>query len=334
MKKNTNESQEIERANPGSTSLIRICGIVLMLLFASSFTGQAALLGDVNNDSSINIVDALLIAQYYVGLNPSNFDPAFADVNRTSSIDIVDALLIAQYYVGLITEFPGDYTLVWSDEFTNGISSDWIFETGNGSGGWGNNELEYYRQENASVTNGELVITAKKESYGGFSYTSARMKTEGRKYWTYGKIEARLKVSVGQGLWPAFWMLGENITSVSWPACGEIDIFEHINREAAMNGTIHWDNSGHASYGTTYTVNVTEYHVYSIEWDSSSIKWFVDGTQYLEANIQNNVNNTEEFHRNFFILFNFAVGGNWPGSPDSSTQFPAHMYVDYVRVYQ
>ncbi len=457
-------------------SMFLVVSILVFALAGHAAFGQAGSLGNVNNDSSVDIVDALLIAQYYVGLNPPSFINTYADVNASGSIDIVDALLIAQYYVGLISQFPGqatpaptavvttlptavpgagfsytgvlpnglidgaqvsytatagfdgtnvtitfnagagfewvwlytpdyrnmssgssntwvstfggfsqgqtirfsftvrkngqeanssgaehswvigttsdntpvptayqtpgptsdplNYTLVWSDEFTNGISSDWVFETGNGSSGWGNNELEYYRQENAAVSNGELVITAKKESYAGFNYTSARMKTEGRKSWTYGKIEARLKVSVGQGLWPAFWMLGRNISSVSWPACGEIDIFEHINREAAMNGTIHWDSGGHASYGGTYAVNVADYHVYAIEWNASSIKWFVDGAQYLEANILNNVNNTEEFHRDFFILLNLAVGGNWPGAPDSGTQFPAYMYVDYVRVYQ
>ncbi|WP_315072849.1 family 16 glycosylhydrolase [uncultured Clostridium sp.] len=230
-----------------------------------------------------------------------------------------------------------NWNLVWSDEF-NGTSintSNWKFETG--GGGWGNNELEYYtsRPDNARVENGNLVIQANKESYNGSSYTSARLKSQGLRNWTYGKVEARMKLPAGQGIWPAFWMLGENISQVSWPACGEIDIMEHINNNSSVNGTIHWDYNGHAYYGTTSpNIDVTQYHVYSIEWNASSIKWFVDGTQYLEANIQNNINGTDEFHKPFFILFNLAIGGDWPGSPDSSTVFPAKMYVDYVRVYQ
>jgi len=226
---------------------------------------------------------------------------------------------------------------VWSEEFneTSINTSNWKFETG--GGGWGNNELQYYtnRSENARIENGNLVIEGRKESYNGMNYTSARLKSQGLKNWTYGKIEARIKLPVGQGIWPAFWMLGESIPQVNWPACGEIDIMEHINNESAIHGTIHWDSNGHASYGiASPNIDVTQYHVYSVEWDSSSIKWFVDGAQYLEANIANNVNSTEEFHKPFFILLNLAVGGDWPGNPDGSTAFPAKMYVDYVHVYQ
>jgi beta-glucanase (GH16 family) len=231
------------------------------------------------------------------------------------------------------------WQLIWSDEF-NGTSlntANWTYDTGTGSGGWGNNELEYYtnRPQNVQVVNGNLVITALKESYGGVNYTSARIKTKGLQTWTYGKIEARMKIPVGQGIWPAFWMLGSNIDGVGWPACGEIDIMEHVNNTPTVQGTMHWDNNGHASYGTASpALDFSQYHVYSVEWDTSSIKWFVDGTQYLEGNILNNINGTNEFHNPFFILFNLAVGGNWPGNPDGSTVFPAQMYVDYVRVYR
>lgn len=232
--------------------------------------------------------------------------------------------------------FSQNWQLVWQDEFTNGIGPDWVFETGNGSSGWGNNELEYYRRENATVENGQLVITAKRESFGGFNYTSARMKTQGRRSWRYGKIEARIAMPAFSGAWPAFWMLGDNIVDVGWPSCGEIDIMEHVNTEPNSVGTIHWTgpNGDHAQYGASTPVNVTAYHVYSIEWTPSSIKWFVDGVQFNEANIQNNINSTEEFHRNFFILLNFAIGGNWPGFNIDNSAFPARMYVDYVRVYQ
>jgi beta-glucanase (GH16 family) len=231
------------------------------------------------------------------------------------------------------------WNMVWSDEF-NGSSldaSNWVCETGTGSGGWGNNELEYYtnRSDNVRVQDGSLIIEAKKENYGGMGYTSARIKTQGLREFTYGKVEARIKLPTGQGIWPAFWMLGSNIPQVSWPKCGEIDIMEHINNEAVIHGTIHWFADQYAYYGgASQSLDVTQYHVYSIEWDASSIKWFIDGNQYWEANIKDNINGTEEFHKPFFILLNMAVGGNWPGSPDAATQFPAKMYVDYVRVYQ
>jgi hypothetical protein len=130
-------------------------------------------------------------------------------------------------------------------------------------------------------------------------------------------------------------MLGANIGSVGWPACGETDIMEHVNTETATHGTIHWDAGGHASYGGSATVsNVGAYHLYTVEWTPASIKWFVDGTQYVEANIQGSINSTEEFHRPFFLLLNLAVGGDWPGPPNGGTPFPARMSVDYVRVYQ
>ncbi|WP_425456964.1 RICIN domain-containing protein [Cohnella terricola] len=231
------------------------------------------------------------------------------------------------------------YTLVWSDEFDGPTinTNNWAFEIGTGSGGWGNNELQYYtnRSDNARIENGNLVIEAKRESYGGMNYTSARLKTQGKKSFKYGRIEARIKLPNGQGLWPAFWTLGADIATVNWPRSGEIDIMEHVNNENNTYGFIHWDANGHVSYGgPSQSFDVTQYHVYSIEWTPSAIKWFVDGVQFREANIANNINSTEEFHKEHFLLLNMAVGGNWPGSPNASTPFPSKMYVDYVRVYQ
>jgi beta-glucanase (GH16 family) len=231
-----------------------------------------------------------------------------------------------------------NWKLVWSDEFdgTNINPSYWTFETGTGTNGWGNNELQYYtnRSENAKIENGMLVITARQESYAGRNFTSARMKTQGKKSFKYGKIEARMKLPVGKGSWPAFWMLGDNITFVGWPKCGEIDIMEHINSDPSVYGTIHYDDNGHVSKGGNTSTDVTQFHVYSIEWDSNTIKWFVDGRQYYFVYIVNGVNSTEEFHNPFFIILNLAIGGNWPGNPDGSMQFPISMYVDYVRVYE
>jgi beta-glucanase (GH16 family) len=253
------------------------------------------------------------------------------------SLAIVSALAISTFPKEE-AKAATNWNIVWQDEFDgSGINtSNWKFE--NGAGGWGNNELEYYtnRSENARIENGNLLIEARKEAYGGMQYTSARMKTEGTKEFKYGKIEARMKLPKGQGIWPAFWMLGSNINQgVGWPGCGEIDIMENVNNESNIHGTIHWDYNGHSEYGgTSGAIDVTQYHTYSIEWNESSIKWFVDGVQYKEANIANSINGTDEFHKPFFILLNLAVGGNWPGSPDGTTQFPAKMYVDYVRVYQ
>ncbi len=231
----------------------------------------------------------------------------------------------------------GAYSLVWSDEFDGSSvdTSKWVFETGN-NGGWGNSELEYYQAANATVAGGILAITAKKEDVGGFHYTSTRMKTAGKYSFTYGKVEAKIKIPKGQGLWPAFWMLGANIGSVYWPNCGEIDIMEHINTDNVCYGTMHWNSgNGHVSYGLNTTVsNISDWHIYTVEWTTTDIIWLVDGFQYCNGNITNNINNTGAFHQPFFILLNMAVGGSWPGSPDSSTPFPAQYQIDYVRVYQ
>jgi beta-glucanase (GH16 family) len=231
------------------------------------------------------------------------------------------------------------WSLVWADEFDRLDTSNWTFEVG--GDGWGNHELQYYTNgANTSVSGGVLTITAARTSglscwYGSCQYTSSRMITRGKREFRYGRLEARIAVPMGQGLWPAFWMLGSNIGSVGWPACGESDILEHVNNETQVHGTIHWDAGGHASYSGAQAVsNLPVFHVYSIEWTPSYIRWFVDGVQYHEANILNSINSTEEFHRPFFILLNLAVGGDWPGSPDGSTAFPARMQVDYVRVYQ
>jgi beta-glucanase (GH16 family) len=245
-------------------------------------------------------------------------------------------LLFAAFSFSGTLAFGQTWQLVWADEFNGSIGPDWVFETGTGSGGWGNNELQYYRRENATVSNGQLVITARRESFGGMQYTSARMKTQGRRSWRHGRIEARIAMPSFQGVWPAFWMLGDNITSVGWPACGEIDIMEHVNTGGQVVGTMHWldHNNAYANYGGNTTTSITSFHTYTIEWTPTYIRWFVDGAQYHEANIANGINGTSEFQNNFFILLNMAIGGNWPGFTIDNNAFPANMYVDYVRVYQ
>lgn len=227
------------------------------------------------------------------------------------------------------------YSLVWSDEFsgTKVDTSKWNFETG--GNGWGNNEQEYYQAANATVANGNLVITAKREQVGNNLFTSSRMTTQNKEAPGSGLIEARIKIPVGQGLWPAFWMLGANINTVSWPKCGEIDIMEHINTDNTIYGTMHWNNGGAVQYGLSTTVtNAADYHIYAVTWDDNSINWYVDGVKYVSGDITNSINNTGAFHLPFFIILNLAVGGNWPGQTVDTSLFPASMYVDYVRVYK
>lgn len=230
-------------------------------------------------------------------------------------------------------------TLVWSDEF-NGNSLDtskWSAEIGNGASGWGNNELQYYtdRSDNLAVRDGALVITAKREGYGGYNYTSARIKTQDKFYFKYGYVEARMALPSGSGIWPAFWMLGQDIGAVGWPRCGEIDIMEAINAENRVYGTCHWDNGGHANYGTNSgNFDITQYHTYALQWDDQYIRTFVDGQKYYEIYIGGNAGGTEELHNSYFLLFNVAVGGNWPGFNIDNNMFPKTMKVDYVRVYQ
>lgn len=225
------------------------------------------------------------------------------------------------------------YQLVWSDEFDSTAvnTNTWNFETG--GSGWGNNEQEYYTPgNNATIENGNLVITAKQEAMGGKSYTSSRMTTQGKKEFTYGKIEARLKMPVGLGLWPAFWMLGANINTVNWPICGETDIMEHINADSTIYGTLHWNNNGHQQNGGKTQSSPAGYHVYGIEWTTSSIRWYIDSTAYFTSGLGDN--GQSAFANPSFILLNLAVGGNWPGQTIDNSLFPAKLYVDWVRVYQ
>lgn len=234
------------------------------------------------------------------------------------------------------------YTLIWSDEF-NSSSLDmdvWNIEVNDWGGG--NNELQYYtaRPENIRIENGNLVIEARKENYLTRNYTSGRITTQKKVSFTYGRIEARLKLPYGKGIWPAFWMLGESISSIGWPSCGEIDIMEMIGggiNDATTHSTLHWrSNTGHVYYGKSYTLSTGKladnYHIYAVEWDDKKISGFIDNIKYFEMNITDK--GLEAFHNNFFIILNVAVGGNWPGSPDATTVFPQRLLVDYVRVYK
>lgn len=234
--------------------------------------------------------------------------------------------------------------LVMADEFdTNGApnSNIWGYNIGTGSNGWGNNELQYYtnRPENVTVQNGVLIITAQKESYQGASYTSARLLTKGKFEQAYGRFEARIRVPYGQGMWPAFWLLGANSDSVSWPQCGEIDIMEFRGQEPTkVLGTIHGPGySGGNAISKSYSLFDdrfdTNFHIYGIEWGPKYINFYVDDVLYNQIT-PNDVTGEWVFDHPFYIIINLAVGGNFVGAPNSETVFPQSMLIDYVRVYK
>ncbi|SDE58911.1 Glycosyl hydrolases family 16 [Mucilaginibacter pineti] len=234
-----------------------------------------------------------------------------------------------------VQDSSNTYSLIWHDEFDgDGVNPLlWNFETGNlGT----NHEKQFYKAENATVKDGFLVITAKKESVQGQPYISARLNTKGKFAIPNGRIEAYLKCPMGKGLWPAFWMLGNNIDEVGWPKCGEIDIMEHVNADSIVYGTIHWDKNGHEMYGIKAATTPGDFHLYAVEWDKNEIRWYVDKIKIGVFSIKNGINNTGVFRQPFYILLNFAVGGDFPGrnTPIDESLIPAKMEIDYVRVYE
>jgi len=229
-------------------------------------------------------------------------------------------------------------TLVWSEEFDTAGAPDaskWGYDLGTGSGGWGNNEQQYYtnRTENVNISNGTLKITARKESFSGSAYTSTRMLTKDKFSVKYGKIEASIKIPAGGGTWPAFWMLGNNIASAGWPACGEIDIMEHVgNSLNKIYGTVHHPghSGGNADGGTVMNPTATTaFHKYTVEWTATTIRFLVDDVSFYSFGNQASL----PFNQNFFIILNVAMGGNFGGAIDPAFT-SATMEVDYVRVYQ
>jgi beta-glucanase (GH16 family) len=243
------------------------------------------------------------------------------------------------------------YTLRWADEFDGAAGSapdqaKWNYDIG--GNGWGNNELETYtrRTENAFLDgDGHLVIKLIKETLSGpdgikRDYTSARLLTRGKFTQRYGRFEARLKLPFGQGIWPAFWMLGANIDSVSWPTCGEIDIMESVGREPSINhGSLHGPGySGGSPLTGIYTLPdgqkfADDFHTFAIEWEPTAIRFYVDGNLYQTKTAADAAGRQWVFDHPFFIILNLAVGGSFPGSPDATTSFPQTLTVDYVRVY-
>ena len=235
------------------------------------------------------------------------------------------------------------FKLVWEDLF-DGTGSPDATKWGNELGYIRNQELQYYTNstQNLVQNGGSLEITVRKEAVpiNGYNYTSGSIVTKNKNSWVYGKIEGKLKMPIGKGMWSCFWTLGANYDQVFWPKCGEIDIVEHINSETFGHYTAHWQDlagvkkSDGSKDAFTFQFDATQWHVYVIEWTPFSMKWFVDGIKVHEVNITNAINDTHSFHKPHYILLNQVIGGSWPGSPDATTVLPATMYCDYIKVYE
>ena len=256
------------------------------------------------------------------------------------------------------TVLPGGWSLIWNDEFGAPAGSPpdpakWTFDLG--GEGWGNQEWQYYtdQPENAATDGaGSLVIRAIEIAegdsrslncwYGQCRYTSARILTRERFDFTYGRVEARMKLPYGNGIWPAFWMLGSDIAAAGWPNCGEIDIMENIGREPEkVYGTVHGPGySGANGISHFYALPAgqtfkDDFHVFALEWDEAEIRWYMDDEPYgVLPKERFSASRPWVFNHPFFLILNVAVGGAWPGYPDETSTFPQQMLVDYVRVYQ
>jgi beta-glucanase (GH16 family) len=240
----------------------------------------------------------------------------------------------------------GNYNIVWSDEFngSNINANTWTYDIGNGGSntGWGNSEMEYYtsRTNNVYEAGGCLHIAAKKESYQGFNYTSARIKSEGLFSCTYGRIEWRSQLPTGTGFWPALWMLGTNISTINWPGCGEIDVVENNGSNPQMaQGSIHSGTDATTVYNFTDGNTVTNFHTYTLDWTTNAILFYVDGHLYeTQTSWGSSVGSYPfPFNQPFFIIMNLAIGGQYLGYPDTNSintsVFPGELLVDYVRIY-
>lgn len=278
-----------------------------------------------------------------IGSKPSLF------ITKSEAISVEVFFTIPTAGYSTPTTYP-DMDAIWADEFDGTAlnESDWTFEIGDGcpgNCGWGNNELEYYQKANTTVADGYLVIEAKQQALNGKQYTSSRIITKDKVDIKYGRVDIRAVMPKGQGIWPALWMLGSNINTVGWAKCGEIDILEMIGgnavgRDGTAYATAHWfadSQSKNVNYGghkdlATGEKLADQFHVFSIVWDATKITWYLDDVQFHVIDIT--PAELSEFKEEFFFIMNVAVGGNWPGSPDATTNFPQRMAVDYIRVFQ
>ena len=316
------------------------------ILTSCSSDSNSAGLTDVPQDSDIETPESS--SSVTSGDTPSNVIPGLTGDLASSSSSIAAPN-------DTTGDTPADPTAFWSEDFQSDALDPniWSYEIGTGEWGWGNNEQQYYtdRAENIYVKDGYLHIRAALETdaaaiandFGGKKYTSARIVTKGKFDFAYGTIEARIALPVGKGIWPAFWMLGANIDDASWPLCGEVDIIEAVNDESVVYGTHHWSHEGnHAEYGnstkeyygTSYPMDISEFHIYKTVWNEKTIAMYVDDFKYQEIGIEDASGEMGTFHKNFFFILNVAVGGQWPGFDIDDAQFPNEMIVDYIRVYR
>jgi beta-glucanase (GH16 family) len=297
------------------------------------------------NSTSVN-------SPFICRLRESAFEALTVGVRAVTTFLALGLSLVATAQEPASPAKDAKWKLVWSDEFNGPTGSavdpsKWVFDLG--GKGWGNQELESYtnRPQNAHIQDGNLVIQAQQENYAGADgvsrkYTSARLKTAGRFSQTYGRFEARIKIPFGQGLWPAFWMLGDDLEKIGWPASGEIDIMENIGKEpSTVHGTIHGPGyRGDDGIGAPFTLPgnrrfADDFHVYAVEWEPNTIRFYVDDELYETCTPSSlPAGRKWVYNHPFFLLLNVAVGGDWPGNPDATTVFPQTMLVDYVRVYQ
>lgn len=256
-----------------------------------------------------------------------------------------DTLIIPATGYDAPSSYDG-YNLVWSNEFNgnNLLADEWTYETGDGcpNCGWGNNELQYYSNsaQNLFFKDGKLIIRAKKESYGGKAYTSARIKTQNKKSFKFGRIDFRAVMPVGKGIWPAFWMMPEKNVYGGWPSSGELDIMEYLGHDTArVHGTLHFGPGPGSRQITKSTILGeggfnNEFHVFSLIWEEDKIQWLVDGVVYSTVARADFGTENYPFNEEFYFIINLAVGGNWPGNPDAATKFPQYYIIDYLRIYQ
>ena len=298
---------------------------------------------DFNDDEEVNNLDFAQLADSW------NTESKELNLGGEEIIDLVDLNVFAAAWLNNIIVKP-NYELVWADEFLGPTlsSANWAHEIGTGSGGWGNGEKQYYtsREDNCRIEDGILIIEARNEDYGGKQFTSARIKTQGKQTFKYGRIEARIKMPEGgYGIWPAFWMLGDNISSVGWPSCGEIDIVEMMENGGKSIGTLHYGSSDpfvHNSNGgddTSIGDLSADFHVYAIEWDEFQMRWYRDDVNFYSSSSwwSDTGDYPAPFNKPFFILLNFAIGSNW--WPDEAriineNSFPQKYQIDYIRVYE
>ncbi len=263
-----------------------------------------------------------------------------------NNLHAAKAAVLALIFFSASTTYAQCPTLIWSDEFDGeDLNTDyWSYQIGDGCNinlcGWGNNELQYYTNENTEVSDGTLKIYAKRETRGSRDYTSTRIRTIDKVDIRYGRIEARLKMPIGQGIWPALWMLPTDEVYGFWPQSGEIDIMEYLGHEPeVIHGTLHFGQPAPSNQSTTASFQLTEgdfhneWHDYAMEWESDAIRWYIDGYLYSEKTPADMNGQRWPFVQDFHFVINMAVGGNWPGSPDGTTQFPQTYEIDYLRVY-